>query len=278
MPARLLERSAVTLRAPMKLATFLAPDGADAPLAGEVIGDDIVAFAEGETVLSRLASGDRTPARGEVFPLADVTLLAPVPRPRAIFGIGLNYHAHAAEGGRGAPEAPIVFMKLPASAAPPNAPVHCPEVVRRLDYEGELAVVMGPENQVAGYAVADDVSARDLQKREMQWTRAKGADGFCPYGPWITTADEVPDPEDLRLRTWVNGELRQDARTNDLIFGVRALVDFIAETCTLEPGDLILTGTPEGVGAFADPPSFLGSGDVVRIEIERLGAIEHAIA
>jgi 2-keto-4-pentenoate hydratase/2-oxohepta-3-ene-1,7-dioic acid hydratase in catechol pathway len=262
----------------MRLATFLAPGAPDAPLAGEVRGDEVIVFAAGETVLSRLESGDPTPARGEVFPLADVTLLAPVPRPRAIFGIGLNYALHAAEGGRDAPEAPIVFMKTPASAAPPNAPVRCPPVVRRLDFEGELAVVMGAGGRVAGYAVADDVSARDLQKREPQWTRAKGADGFCPYGPWITTADEVSDPEDLRLRTWVNGELRQDARTSDLIFGIGFLVSFLSETCTLEPGDLILTGTPSGVGAFSDPPTFLGSGDVVRIEIEELGFIEHAIA
>ena len=261
----------------MRLATFRAAPGAE-PLAGEVRDDEIVAFAQGETVLERLASGDRTPARGEVFPLSDVELLAPVPRPRAIFGIGLNYRAHAEEQGGALPERPIVFMKLPASAAAPFGPVRCPPVVRRLDYEGELAVVIGPEGSVAGFAVADDVSARDLQKREPQWTRAKGADGFCPYGPWITTADEIPDPEDLRLRTWVNGELRQDARTSDLIFGVQEIVDFLAETCTLEPGDLILTGTPSGVGAFWDPPTFLGSGDVIRIEIERLGAIEHVVA
>ncbi|HEX8123670.1 MAG TPA: fumarylacetoacetate hydrolase family protein [Solirubrobacteraceae bacterium] len=261
----------------MRLATFLPNEHPHAPFAGEVRGDEVVAFAAGETVLDRLATGDRTQARGEAFPLADVTLLAPVPRPRAIFGIGLNYRLHAEEGGRGVPEAPIVFMKTPASAAPPNAPVRCPQVVRRLDFEGELAVVMGSGGEVAGYAVADDVSARDLQKREPQWTRAKGADGFCPYGPWITTADEVPDPEDLRLQTWVNGELRQDARTSDLIFGIPQLVAFLGETCTLEPGDLILTGTPSGVGAFADPPTFLTSGDVVRIEIELLGAIEHAI-
>jgi hypothetical protein len=141
----------------------------------EVRDHEIVAFPHGETVLARLASGDRTPARGEAFPLDDVTLLAPVPRPRAIFGIGLNYRAHAEEGGRGVPDAPIVFMKLPTSAAAPNAPVRCPPVVRRLDFEGELAVVMGTGGEVAGYAVADDVSARDLQKREPQWTRAKGA-------------------------------------------------------------------------------------------------------
>jgi 2-keto-4-pentenoate hydratase/2-oxohepta-3-ene-1,7-dioic acid hydratase in catechol pathway len=150
--------------------------------------------------------------------------------------------------------------------------------VKRLDYEGELGVVMGAGGAVAGYCVCDDVSARDLQRAEPQWTRAKGADTFCPYGPWITTADEVPNPEDLGLRTWVNGELRQDARTSDLIFGVDHLVAFLRETCTLEPGDLILTGTPSGVGVFRDPKVFLQSGDVVRIEIEGLGAIEHAVA
>ena len=261
----------------MKLATFLAPDSAD-PVAGEVRGEQVVAFGDGSSVRGRLASGDRAPAGGAAWPLADVTLLAPVPRPRAIFGIGLNYAAHAAETGRELPAAPIVFMKLPSSSAPPCAPVRRPAVVRRLDYEGELAIVMGAGGEIAGYAVADDVSARDLQGREPQWTRAKGADGFCPWGPWITTAAEVPDPEDLALRTWVNGELRQDSRTSDLIFGCRALVDFISETCTLEPGDLILTGTPSGVGMSMDPRRFLEPGDVVRIEIEGLGAIEHAVA
>jgi 2-keto-4-pentenoate hydratase/2-oxohepta-3-ene-1,7-dioic acid hydratase in catechol pathway len=137
---------------------------------------------------------------------------------------------------------------------------------------------MGAGGEVAGYAVADDVSARDLQRREPQWTRAKGADTFCPWGPWITTPDEAGDAEALHLRTWVGGELRQDASTSDLIFGVAELVAFLLETCTLEPGDLILTGTPSGVGMALDPPRFLGTGDVVRIEIEGLGAIEHAVA
>lgn len=261
----------------MRLATFLAPGEHD-PRAGEVRGERIVAFAGGERVRDRLASGDRTPAGGPEWALEDVQLLAPVPRPRAIFGIGLNYAAHAVEQGAELPEAPIVFLKLPSSSVPPSGPVRCPAVVRRLDYEAELAIVMGAGGEIAGYAVANDVSARDLQRRERQWTRAKGADTFCPWGPWITTADEVPDPEDLAIRAWVNGELRQDARTSDLVFGCRALVDFIAETCTLEPGDLILTGTPSGVGMSMDPPRFLASGDVVRIEIERLGAIEHPVA
>src|SRR5215207_6664978 len=261
----------------MRLATFLTP-GSDGPLAGEVRDARVVAFDDGSSVLDRLASGARSPAAGRDWALAEVTLLAPVPQPRAIFGIGLNYAAHAAETGRELPEAPIVFMKLPTSSAPPGGPVRCPAVVRRLDYEGELAIVMGARGEIAGYAVADDVSARDLQRREQQWTRAKGADGFCPWGPWITTADDVPDPEDLRLTCHVNGELRQDSRTSDLVFGPQALVDFIAETITLEPGDLILTGTPSGVGVAMDPPRYLDDGDVVRCEVERLGAIEHPIA
>jgi 2-keto-4-pentenoate hydratase/2-oxohepta-3-ene-1,7-dioic acid hydratase in catechol pathway len=267
----------------MRLATFIPP-GSRSPRAGIVEEDSVTGFAdESVTVLDLLrepspASAAAALPSGESWPLAEVELLAPVAIPRAIFGIGLNYADHVAETGGERPERPIVFMKLPSSAAAPNAAVRCPPVVRRLDYEGELAVVMGAAGAVAGYAVADDVSARDLQGREPQWTRAKGADGFCPYGPWITTADEVPDPHALRLRTWVNGELRQDSNTSNLIFGVPELIEFISETCTLEPGDVILTGTPSGVGLGCQPPQFLASGDVVRIEIERLGVIEHAIA
>lgn len=269
----------------MRLATFTTR-ASNAARAGVVDaeGDRVTAFADARlTVLDLLrdpspASAAAAQELGESWPLEETELLAPVPAPRAIFGIGLNYADHVAETGGEVPERPLVFMKLPSSAAPPNAPVRCPQVVRRLDYEGELAVVMGAGGAVAGYAVADDVSARDLQGREPQWTRAKGADGFCPYGPWITTADEVPDPHALGLRTWVGGELRQDSNTSNLIFKVPELVAFISETCTLEPGDLILTGTPSGVGLGLQPAQFLASGDIVRIEIERLGAIEHAIA
>ena len=260
----------------MKLATFLAP-GAGAPAAGEVRGDQVVAFSSG-TVLDRLASGDRTPADGPAYPLDRVTLLAPVPRPRATFCIGLNYAAHALEQGADLPTFPIVFMKLPTSSVPPSGPVVRPAVVEQLDYEAELVVVMGPENEIAGYAVADDATARDLQHREPQWTRAKGFDTSCPWGPWITTADEVPpNAQPLRITSHVNGELRQDSTTSDLVFGPRALVDFIAQTCTLEPGDIILTGTPSGVGVYMRPPRFLEPGDVVRIEVEGLGAIEHPV-
>jgi acylpyruvate hydrolase len=258
----------------MRLATFLTPDGTER--AGEVRGDHVVAFAEG-TVRDRLASGDRAPADAEAFTLADVTLLAPV-RPRAIFGIGLNYAAHAAEQGAELPEQPMVFMKLPTSSVPGGGPVEVPAAAaRRLDYEAELVVVLGPGAAIAGYAVGDDLSARDLQGREPQWTRAKGFDSSCPWGPWITTADEVPNPEGLRIGSKVNGEVRQDSTTADLVFGPQALVDFIAQTCTLEPGDIILTGTPQGVGMAMDPPRFLADGDIVRVEIESLGAIEHAV-
>jgi acylpyruvate hydrolase len=258
----------------VKLATFEV-DGRR--LAGSVEGDGVVVFEGGQTVADVLA-GEPIRAGGESWALADVTLAAPVPDPGAIYGIGLNYAKHVEETGGTRPEQPIVFVKVRGAVAPPGGPIRCPSVVRRLDYEGELVIVIGTGGAIGGYCIADDVSARDLQGREPQWTRAKGADTFCPYGPWITTADEVPDPGALQLRTWVNGELRQDSNTSDLIFDCQSLVDFIAQTCTLSPGDLILTGTPSGVGMAMDPPQFLQSGDVVRIEIESLGSIEHPVA
>jgi 2-keto-4-pentenoate hydratase/2-oxohepta-3-ene-1,7-dioic acid hydratase in catechol pathway len=258
----------------MKLATFIAPGGSQ-PQAGEVRGEEIVAFASG-TVLDRLASGDRSPASGEAYALADVQLLAPVPRPPAIFCIGRNYAKHIAEMGSDKPSKPLVFLKLPLSSVPPSGPVKKPAVVEQLDYEAELVLVLGPDNEIAGYAVADDVSARDLQTSENQWARAKGFDSSCPWGPWITTADEV-DPGNLRVTTDVNGERRQDGNTSDLIFKPDELVAFIAETCTLEPGAIVLTGTPDGVGAGMKPPRFLAPGDTVRIEVEGLGALEHPI-
>jgi 2-keto-4-pentenoate hydratase/2-oxohepta-3-ene-1,7-dioic acid hydratase in catechol pathway len=259
----------------MRLATFIPP-GETEPRAGEVRDEEVVSF-DGGTVRDRLASGDLTPATGRAYALAEVTLLAPIPRPRAIFGIGRNYAAHAAELGNELPAKPLVFMKLPTSSVPPSGPVRRPAAVAELDYEAELAVVIGADGGIGGWAVADDVSARDLQRTEEQWTRAKGFDTACPWGPWVTTVDELPDAVDLRISSWVNGELRQDSTTDLLLFKPEQLVAFIAETCTLEPGDLILTGTPSGVGMAFDPPRYLGPGDVVRVEIERLGSIEHEI-
>jgi acylpyruvate hydrolase len=261
----------------MKLATWHAP-GREDPVAGQVLEDRVVAFADGSRVVDVLGGAGSSSPGSDSWALSDVTLLPPVPAPGTVYAIGLNYARHVEETGNKAPEVPIVFVKVAGSVAPPGGPIVCPSVVRRLDYEGELTIVIGAGGRIGGYCIADDVTARDLQRREPQWTRAKGADTFCPYGPWITTADEVPDPEDLRLRTWVNGEPRQDSSTSDLIFGCEKLVSFIAETSALRPGDLILTGTPNGVGMAFDPPRFLQSGDVVRIEIERLGSIEHSVA
>lgn len=260
----------------MKLATFLAP-GAAVAVAGTVQDGRLHAF-EHELGVRDVLSGESPELSGDSWSLDEVTLLAPVPDPGTIYAIGLNYEKHIAETGAQRPETPIVFVKVRGSVAPPGGPIRCPEVVRRLDYEGELTIVMGPDGQIGGYCIADDVTARDLQRREPQWTRAKGADTFCPCGPWITTPDEVPNPEALDLKTWVNGELRQDSNTSDLLFGCQELVAFISQTCTLQPGDLILTGTPSGVGQGFDPPRFLQSGDTIRIEIGNLGAIEHGVA
>jgi acylpyruvate hydrolase len=258
----------------VKLATFEI-DGI--VRAGSVEGDRVHALADGQTVVEVLA-GKPSRTGDESWALSEATLLAPVPAPGTIYAIGLNYAKHVEETGGTKPEQPIVFVKVLGSVAPPGGPIRCPEVVRRLDYEGELTIVIGAGGRIGGYCVADDVTARDLQGREPQWTRAKGADTFCPFGPWVTTADEVADAGNLWLRTWVNGELRQDSNTSDLIFGCDQMVDFIAQTCTLRPGDLILTGTPNGVGMGMKPPQFLESGDVVRVEIESLGSIEHPVA
>jgi acylpyruvate hydrolase len=263
----------------MKLATF-RPDPASEPLAGIVEGDRVRAFAHGtDGVRNVLARTQDLAADLGTFGLADVQLLAPIPHPGTIFAIGLNYRDHIAEMGHGdVPEWPTVFVKVNTSVAAPGGPIVCPEVVHRLDYEGEMMVAIGRDGTAAGYCVANDVSARDLQKREPQWVRAKGSDTFCPFGPWLTTADEIPDPQNLGLRTWVNGELRQDSNTSNLVFGVVQLIDFISETCTLRPGDLILTGTPGGVGQGMQPPRYLQSGDAIRIEIDNLGSIEQTVA
>jgi 2-keto-4-pentenoate hydratase/2-oxohepta-3-ene-1,7-dioic acid hydratase in catechol pathway len=257
----------------MQLATFLAPESS-VPTAGEIRDGQVVTFETG-SVLDRLT--DRTPATGPAYPLDEVTLLEPIPRPPAIFCIGRNYAAHIAELGNERPEKPIVFLKLPLSSTRPGGPVRRPKATRALDYETELVLVMGPDNQIAGYAVANDVSARDLQRSEPQWSRAKGFDTSCPWGPWITTKDQLPDPLGLRVTTHVNQELRQDGNTRDLIFGPEELVAFISEACTLEPGALILTGTPSGVGEAFDPPRYLQPGDQVTCEIAGLGRLVHSV-
>ena len=265
----------------MRLCMFLGPGG---PRPG-VVEDGVVRPLPVPDLLA-IVRGAAAGTPGEPIPLAEVTLLAPL-RPGKLIGIGLNFRDHAAETGTTPPPEPLLFAKLPSAVTGPAGPVRRPPYTTELDYEGELAVVVGrtardvPRERalehVFGYAVVDDVSARDRQREEPQWVRAKGGDGFAPLGPWITTADEVPDPQALRIRTWVNGELRQDGRTRDMVFTVAELIAYCSSSFTLEPGDVILTGTPAGVGAGRRPPEFLEPGDRVRVEIDGLGAIEHDV-
>jgi 2-keto-4-pentenoate hydratase/2-oxohepta-3-ene-1,7-dioic acid hydratase in catechol pathway len=224
---------------------------------------------------------------GVLIRLADLTLNAPVLRPGKILAVGLNYAAHAAEQNAKRPEVPLVFTKCVTSLQSPRGVIRLPRISEMIDYEAELAVVVGKParsvaaseafDRVAGYIVMNDVSARDIQRRERQWTRAKGLDTFAPCGPWLVTADEIPDPHSLDIELRVNGELRQKSNTNDLIFKIPELIEFISQDLTLLPGDIISTGTPSGVGVFRDPPVFLKPGDEVAISIDHIGEIRNRV-
>jgi 2-keto-4-pentenoate hydratase/2-oxohepta-3-ene-1,7-dioic acid hydratase in catechol pathway len=219
--------------------------------------------------------------------LSAVRLEAPLLRPPKFLAIGLNYADHAAETGAKLPEVPTVFNKQSTCVAGPRAPIHMPRVSSALDYEGELGFVIGrrcrhvPRDRapevIAGYLVVNDVSVRDWQLRVPTWTMGKSFDTHGPLGPWLTTPDEIGDPHALALRTTVNGELRQDSNTKQLIFDCFALVEHLSTAFTLEPGDVVSTGTPGGVGIAKRPPRFLEVGDVVRVEIEGLGALENPV-
>jgi 2-keto-4-pentenoate hydratase/2-oxohepta-3-ene-1,7-dioic acid hydratase in catechol pathway len=218
---------------------------------------------------------------------ADLVLDAPVPRPRKFLAIGLNYADHVRESGREAPSVPVFFNKQVTCVAGPGQPIHRPRVSPLLDYEGELAFVIGrrcrhvPRERahevIAGYLVVNDVSVRDWQLRSPTMTMGKSFDTHGPMGPWLVTPDEVGDPHALELRTWVNGELRQHSNTQHLIFDCFAQVEHLSTAFTLEPGDVVTTGTPSGVGGAMNPPRFLAPGDVVRIEIERIGTLENPV-
>ncbi len=278
----------------MKLATFTH---AGETRIGVVLGDEVADLAGTDlpgNMIDLLAGGESALARAsslaESAPrlrLDDVTLESPILRPPKILAVGLNYADHVAEAGMDTPEIPMIFNKQSTSAHPPYAPFHRPQYSTALDYEGELAFVIGkpcrhvPRDRahevIAGYTVCNDVSVRDWQLRVPTFTMGKSNDTHCPLGPWIVTADEVGDPHALELKTWVNGELRQSSNTKNLIFDCFALVEHLSTAFTLEPGDVVPTGTPGGVGIAMKPPQLLKVGDVVKIAIDGIGEIENAV-
>jgi 2-keto-4-pentenoate hydratase/2-oxohepta-3-ene-1,7-dioic acid hydratase in catechol pathway len=210
----------------------------------------------------------------------------PIDRPGKIICVGLNYRDHAAEQGVDLPHAPLLFAKWQNTLIGPGEPIVIPPLVERCDYEAELGVVIGQrvsrasaENAleaVRGYLCLNDVSARDLQFADGQWTRGKSPDTFCPVGE-LVPASEVPDPQQLKIRAILNGNVMQDSTTANMVFGVAEIIEYITRVITLEPGDLIATGTPAGVGAFRDPPVFMQDGDEITIEVERLGSITNPV-
>jgi 2-keto-4-pentenoate hydratase/2-oxohepta-3-ene-1,7-dioic acid hydratase in catechol pathway len=279
----------------MKLVTFAADDGTRlgvlredgiidlADASGGRLPSDMLAFLQqGEPALElarEVAAG-----AGTGRALAEVRLLAPVPNPSKVVAIGLNYMDHCREQNIEPPQAPMIFAKFPTAVVGPGAAVRWdPALTRRVDYEAELAVVIGRRarrvfaaqalDYVAGYMNCNDVSARDLQFGDVQWVRGKSLDTFCPLGPWLVTRDEVPDPHSLSMRCTVNGTALQDSTTAEMIFRVPQLIEFASRAFTLLPGDVIATGTPDGVGVFRSPQVFLKDGDVVTVEIEGLGEL-----
>jgi acylpyruvate hydrolase len=252
---------------------------------GRVEEDAVVPM--GPSLVDWLAFGTQGVATGAPRPLAEVRLLAPVPRPGKIVCVGLNYRDHAKETGQRIPSEPVLFSKYANSVVGPGADVVVPPGVEKIDHEAELAVVIGHRasavpvgdalDHVAGYTCANDVSSRSLQFRSSQWLLGKAIDTFLPLGPYLVTADEVPDPQALGIRCLINGELRQSSDTGQMVFGVAELVSFTSRTITLEPGDVLVTGTPSGVGFVADPPRYLGPGDRMRVEIDGLGELENTL-
>ena len=237
-----------------------------------------------DTTLPSLGSAFGSSAPSKARPLESIELLPPIGRPGKIVAVGRNYAEHAAEQGVETPDDPILFTKYSSSVVGDGAEITWrASDTAQVDYEAELAVVIGRVardvpveralDHVLGYTCLDDVSARDLQFGDGQWIRGKSLDTFCPMGPWIVTADEIPDPQALRIRCLVNGEVVQDASTATMIHGVAELIAFTSRFITLEPGDVIATGTPAGVGVFRKPPRFLADGDEVVIDIERIGAL-----
>ncbi|MGI0012254.1 MAG: fumarylacetoacetate hydrolase family protein [Nitrososphaera sp.] len=214
-------------------------------------------------------------------------LLVPLPNPPKIICLAFNYYDHARDAGLTPPNEPVIFMKPRTTLNEPFKDVICPAFVTRLDYEAELAVVVGKRTKkvseeraidsVFGYTILHDVSARDIQFKDKQFTRGKGIDTFAPCGPWITTKEEVGDPQNLKITTRVNGEIRQNSSSSNMVIPIKRIISMLSETMTLEPGDIISTGTPAGVAMSMKQPRYLKNGDIVEITIEKLGTIRHRI-
>jgi 2-keto-4-pentenoate hydratase/2-oxohepta-3-ene-1,7-dioic acid hydratase in catechol pathway len=265
---------------------FVFDGGKAVELPGDAGPDPLLELIRSEQDLARVA---RTALESDVVrrPLEELRLLAPVSRPGKIIAIGLNYHDHTVETGLDAPAEPLTFAKYSTSIIGPDEAILVPaSITKEVDWEAELAVVIGRAcgpsrrgtmSDIAGYTVANDVSARDLQFGDKQWTRGKSLDTFCPLGPYLVTADEVADPHSLRIWAKVNDETMQDASTGDMIFDIPTLLDFLTATVTLEPGDVVLTGTPPGVGGFRTPPVFLADGDVVTVGVDGIGALRNPV-
>jgi 2-keto-4-pentenoate hydratase/2-oxohepta-3-ene-1,7-dioic acid hydratase in catechol pathway len=257
-----------------------------AAAAPELPRDLVGLLAAGDTALRRAGAAAANETRGRL-PLGSVRLASPILRPPKFLAIGLNYADHVAEAGIEPPKLPTVFNKQSTCVTGPRDPIHLPRVSKALDYEGELGFVIGrrcrhvprerAHEAIAGYLVVNDVTVRDWQFRVPTWTMGKSFDTHGPLGPWLTTADEVGDPHGMRIRTWVDGELRQDSNTKQLIFDCFAIVEHLSTAFTLEPGDVVATGTPGGVGIAMKPPRLLAAGSVVRVEIEGLGALENPV-
>lgn len=270
----------------MKFVSFKHRDNV---IRGGVLQDDRVRplrRSGHDDVLAHIQSGDATPHyEGDRVALSEVTLMAPLQRPPRIFGIGLNYREHAAESKMKVQSVPTVFLKLSSSIVGPNAEVLLPPEATGPDYEAELAVVIGKgghrisktdwKQHVFGYTIINDVSARGVQFATSQWTLGKSFPTFTPMGPFIATSDEVPDPHELGIKLTLNDEVMQSANTRDLIFGVPDLITYLSGIVALEPGDIISTGTPAGVGLGRTPPRWLRSGEAMVIEIERLGTLRN---
>jgi 2-keto-4-pentenoate hydratase/2-oxohepta-3-ene-1,7-dioic acid hydratase in catechol pathway len=252
---------------------------------GVVEGDRIIPLHGEGDMIDLIANGNPDGyERDASIPLAGVRFAAPVTRPSKIVALGRNYRDHAEEGRQKVPEAPLIFAKFPSSLNGHGDPITWDKAVaRKVDFEAELAVIIGQRiwriaekdalKSVFGYTCANDVSARDLQHGDGQWVRGKSLDSFCPLGPWIVTPDELPDPHSLSIRCRVNNELMQDSHTGRMIFRIPEVISFLSRHFTLNPGDVILTGTPSGVGVYRNPPVYLSDGDEVAVEIDGIGRL-----